>query len=113
MRTITLFLHGYHRWRAPARAKPGEGKSTSPRIPKPTAPLIFSCRTCRSPDAKGNKNNILDAGEEAEISFLLKNTGKAMPLLPVAGQRPLATEESTFPNQSNALEPSSLANRWR
>lgn len=77
MRTITLFLL------AMAITVACAGQSKSPekevhisRIPKPTAPADLQLQNLSFSDAKGNKNNILDAGEEAEISFLLKNTGK-------------------------------------
>lgn len=59
----------------------GQGKSPEKevhisRIPKPTAPADLQLLNLSFSDAKGNKNNILDAGEEAEINFLLKNIGK-------------------------------------
>jgi len=46
------------------------------KIPKPKAPANLLISNIVFSDAESNNNNILDAGEKAKISFVLKNEGK-------------------------------------
>jgi hypothetical protein len=47
-----------------------------PAVTKPTAPANLIISDVDFSDIKGNSNSILDAGEKAEISFKVSNTGK-------------------------------------
>ena len=57
-------------------AKSGFKQINISKIPKPTAPANLSISDVVFNDSKGNSNSILDAGEKAEISFKVSNTGK-------------------------------------
>lgn len=46
------------------------------KIPQPTAPAQLTVSDIQFDDASGNGNQLLDAGESANITFTLKNTGK-------------------------------------
>jgi len=46
------------------------------KVPKPTAPANLEITLVTFSDQKGNRNNILDAGEVTEIGFKISNNGK-------------------------------------
>jgi hypothetical protein len=45
------------------------------KVPRPTAPAQLTVSNIQFDDASGNANQLLDAGESANITFTLKNTG--------------------------------------
>lgn len=47
----------------------------SKSIPKPTSPANLQIESLSFSDKQGNNNNILDAGEKAEVKFKLSNSG--------------------------------------
>jgi len=77
MRTIAHFILAFAiTFQVVGQSKSPEKEVHISRIPKPTAPADLQLINLSFSDIQGNKNNILDAGEEAEINFLLKNNGR-------------------------------------
>lgn len=72
--TLLLIAIGFHALSQTGRSPSKEVYIS--KIPKPTAPANLEIKSITFSDQFGNRNNILDAGEKAEIGFTLSNLGK-------------------------------------